>query len=76
MMSHKQNRLSSTFAGQTAINQSLHTGPVIEKGSDSLLLALEKAPRYVSFRSALQKPVLLFQRFFDQFGAEPALVPA
>jgi hypothetical protein len=59
MMPHKQNRLSSTFTGQTTINQSLHTGPVIEKGSDSLLLALEKAPRYVSFRAALQKSVLL-----------------
>lgn len=59
MMPHKQNRLSSTFAGQTTINQAQDTGLIIEKVSDSLLLALEKALRYVSFRSALQKSVLL-----------------
>lgn len=59
MMPHKQNRLSSTFAGQATISQSQDAELIIEKGCDSLLLALEKAPRYVSFRSALQKSVLL-----------------
>ncbi|SEH99369.1 hypothetical protein SAMN05216535_3229 [Stutzerimonas xanthomarina] len=59
MMPHKQNRLSSTSAGHTPVNQPLNAELIVEKGSDSFVLALEKASSYVSFRSALQKSVLL-----------------
>ncbi len=59
MMTHKQNRLSS-IANPPGITQPAIRHNLKDKmSSDSFLLALEKASRYVSFRSALQKSVLL-----------------
>lgn len=59
MTTHKQNRLSSTASPAGNMQPANRHNLKDKRSSDSYLLALEKAPSYVSFRSALQKSVLL-----------------